>query len=362
MATQVRRQSSPRSSQSSSPKALLFSLSLPSSLWYQCTDIQNLPLLQSVRQKMNGFIAPTALPSLTRGPAIATCPARSITPRACQGGVPSLLVVGAGVLGREIATQYAKTHPGALVVGETRTDASHGNLRALGVTPALVGEGGRDFDRLVFCAPPSGNEDYPGDVARAAERIAGGGLGVFTSSGSVYEVSADGVLDEDCAVREKEGNPRAAMLLRSEEAMLGVEGGMIVRLAGLYSLSRGAHGFYLREDCTKLGGHGDSFLNLIHYEDAAALVLAALEKGPEGAEGRRVFLGADCSPVMRQEVCEAAIRHPMFKGATVPEFDGEGEVVVKAYDNSETRRVLGWVPKWESFEVFMHDEAAEVAA
>lgn len=49
---------------------------------------------------------------------------------------------------------------------------------------------GKKFDNVVFCAPPSGFEDYAGAVADAATNVwtglDSGGTFVFTSSGGVY--------------------------------------------------------------------------------------------------------------------------------------------------------------------------------
>lgn len=44
------------------------------------------------------------------------------------------------------------------------------------------------FANVVFCAPPSGSEDYPGDVKKAADNLWAGpeeGRFVFTSSGGM---------------------------------------------------------------------------------------------------------------------------------------------------------------------------------
>ena len=49
-------------------------------------------------------------------------------------------------------------------------------------------------------------------------------------------------------------------------------GGNVVRLVGLYHSLRGAHTFFLRMgEVDRWGGY---IINLIHYEDAAALCLA----------------------------------------------------------------------------------------
>jgi hypothetical protein len=49
---------------------------------------------------------------------------------------------------------------------------------------------GEKFDNVVFCAPPSGFDDYPGAVKDSVTNIwagpSGGGIFVFTSSGGMY--------------------------------------------------------------------------------------------------------------------------------------------------------------------------------
>ena len=60
-------------------------------------------------------------------------------------------------------------------------------------------------------------------------------------------------------------------LLNGEAAAISV-GGCAVRLVGLYHSQRGAHTFFLRAgEVARWGGY---VINLIHYEDAAALCLA----------------------------------------------------------------------------------------
>lgn len=47
-------------------------------------------------------------------------------------------------------------------------------------------------------------------------------------------------------------------------------GGNVLRLGGLYHAMRGAHSFFMKNGETSLPRH--KTLNLIHYEDAAALI------------------------------------------------------------------------------------------
>jgi nucleoside-diphosphate-sugar epimerase len=78
-------------------------------------------------------------------------------------------------------------------------------------------------------------------------------------------------------------------LIEAEQLVLAA-GGNIIRLAGLYHATRGPHTYYLqsseygmqsqeRQTAFKVDGSGHALLNMLHYEDAASVVVAALESG-----------------------------------------------------------------------------------
>lgn len=63
-------------------------------------------------------------------------------------------------------------------------------LQALGITPRTkdtAPAGGR-FPYVLFAAPPSGSEDYVGEIRAALDLWDGSGAFVFTSSAGVYTV------------------------------------------------------------------------------------------------------------------------------------------------------------------------------
>lgn len=74
--------------------------------------------------------------------------------------------------------------------GETFSTSRHDELRQLGVTPTVRSDrgalGGRQFAHVVFCVPPSKNEDYVAEVEGALALWSGEGGFVFTSSGGVF--------------------------------------------------------------------------------------------------------------------------------------------------------------------------------
>lgn len=270
----------------------------------------------------------------------------------------SLLIVGAGALGRAIAAQWLEAHPNARVVGETLTPSSHATLFSLGITPALVGGGGAGFARAVFCAPPGETSDYPASVAAAAARVAPGGVFVFTGSASVYRPGVD--VNEDSPVRDDEGG-RPAALLGAERAALSRPEGRIVRLSGLYSAERTVP-FFLRALSGPGGivpGSADGHVNFVHYEDAAAMVVAVLERGEVGAgkDSRRLFFGTDGCPMTRRNICEAARRYYNFDPRVEPMYMPMGPATSKKYSNAASRKELSWQPRWESIAAFMRADA-----
>ena len=122
----------------------------------------------------------------------------------------SCAVVGVGVLGTSLCRQILQDSSLAhfQVTGITKTNQRHTAIFQDVLTNAYVDDDNDDditrnrfelrtcdevvetkFDNVVFCAPPSGFDDYPKAVQEAAESLwAGpeaGGVFLFTSSGAV---------------------------------------------------------------------------------------------------------------------------------------------------------------------------------
>ena len=115
------------------------------------------------------------------------------------------------------------------------------------------GDGDKKFNHCVFCAPPSGFEDYSSAVKAAVDGLwmgqteenEGGGF-VFTSSGGIYgggnDVDVSPIVTESSPL-PSDPTPRVERLIKAENEVLKQEGGSVMRLAGLYLLSRGAHNY-----------------------------------------------------------------------------------------------------------------------
>ncbi|XP_057857917.2 uncharacterized protein LOC131067013 isoform X3 [Cryptomeria japonica] len=111
-----------------------------------------------------------------------------------------LLVVGPGVLGRLVAEKWLQESPSCHVFGLTRTTNHHEELHSLGIKTIIRGsELRKRFPFVIFCAPPSGNEDYSSEIRAAIMQWSGEGSFLFTSSSAVYDCYDNGLCGEDAA-------------------------------------------------------------------------------------------------------------------------------------------------------------------
>lgn len=127
-------------------------------------------------------------------------------------------------------------------------------------------------------------------------------------------------------------------MIACEEAVLS-RGGSVVRLAGLYTADRGPHTMWLRNGT--VSSNADGLVNMLHYEDAASVAVAALLRGAAGT----AYLAADDEPLTRQEICASALASGRFPGAGMPVFASTAGPVGKTCDCRHTREVLQWAPR-----------------
>ncbi|XP_021594591.1 uncharacterized protein LOC110601673 [Manihot esculenta] len=261
-------------------------------------------------------------------------------------GESDLLIVGPGVLGRLVAEKWRQEYPGSQVYGQTVTTDHHDDLIKLGINPSLKGTKlNHQFPYVIFCAPPSRTSDYPGDVREATLSWNGEGSFLFTSSSAPYDCNDNGPCNEDSPVVPSGRSPRTDVLLKAEKVVLE-SSGCVLRLAGLYKEDRGAHVYWLKKGTVDV--RPDHILNLIHYEDAAALSVAILKKKLRG----RIFLGCDNHPLSRQEVMDLVAKSGKFS-KKFEGFTGTGDPLGKKLNNMKTREEVGWEPKYPSFADFL---------
>ncbi len=246
-----------------------------------------------------------------------------------------VLVAGCGWLGRAVAK--ALLERGDRVTAVRRDAARLEDLRALGAVPLaldLADAGSAagvpsGVEAMVACqaAGADGAERYRAAYVRgnatllaAAERLPLRAL-VYTGSTAVFG-QRDGS-DVDESTPPAPASPAAEVLVEAERLLLGAAGrgvpARIVRLSGLYGPGRVGIVERVRSGALALGPGDDAWMNFCHLEDAVAAVIAALDRGRNGA----VYHGTDAGPARRREVVEwiagrlgiAAPRAPGGEGA-----------------------------------------------
>ncbi|CAI8617719.1 unnamed protein product [Vicia faba] len=259
-----------------------------------------------------------------------------------------LLIVGPGVLGRLVAHKWQQEIPGCQVYGQTMTVDHHNELIQMGINPSLKWtEDTHKFPNVLYCAPPSRTADYADNVERhhqdfnpntwlcmlAALSWNGEGSFVFTSSSAPYDCNDNGPCDEDTPAVPIGRSPRVDILLKAENVVL--EFG-----------ERGAHNYYLEKGI--VDSRPDHILNLIHYEDAASLLVEILKKKFR----KQIFLGCDNHPLSRQEMMDLVNRSSKFS-KKFDKFSVTDGPLGKKLNNTRTRQEVGWEPKYPSFADFL---------
>lgn len=172
-----------------------------------------------------------------------------------------------------------------------------------------------------------------------------------------YGPGDSGTVTEKCALADAASSPRVARLVNAEKACLEA-GGCCLRLAGLYTLQRGPHNYWITSG-KGIDSAPDGLINMLHYDDAASACLAALKAGPAVCRGQ-AFLISDGHPISRYGICVSALKADAYKGYSMPEFTGGNDqpwALGKIYDGSASNSALQWSPKYKSFDDFMEANA-----
>jgi nucleoside-diphosphate-sugar epimerase len=269
------------------------------------------------------------------------------------------LIFGCGYLGQRVAGWWQNR--GEVVYAVTRGEAKAEALRRRGIRPlvadlaASLPEGESfwpgEIDTVLFSvgydrgSAASIHEVYVGGLARvlaalprSAERL------IYISSIGVYGDAAGQWVDEQTPCRPTSEGGQAS--LAAEELLRGHPLGnrsVILRLAGIYGPGR------IPRAETLLAGQpidapANGYLNLIHVDDAAAIVLLAEAKAPLP----RTYVVSDGQPVMRSEYYGELAR---LLGAPAPQFvapDPDSPAAQRAASNkraSSRRLVAELAPK-----------------
>lgn len=223
------------------------------------------------------------------------------------------LVAGCGWLGSEIARRLVAR--GDRVTALVRTEESARRLRALGLearTVELTADGALSdlapgFDGVVgaVSAPGPTVDDYRLAYVDATRIVLGSeaAIGVpyvYVSSTGVFGQSDGSWVNE--ATPASPADAKGEVLLAAERLVLDTAGHaarpVVVRCSGLYGPGRSGVVERVRSGALTWGPGDDAWMNFCHRDDAAAAVIAALDRGRPGA----IYHATDASPATRHEV------------------------------------------------------------
>lgn len=225
-----------------------------------------------------------------------------------------VLIVGCGYVGLPLGKELARQ--GHTVFGLRRSSLADAELLAAGITPlhadltqpeTFAGLP-KNFDWVVNCTAAGGGgaEDYR-KIYLAGNRNLVAWLAdappkkfVYTSSTSVYGQNDGSVVTETSPTEP--AAETAKVLVQAEKLLLAAVAerqfpAVILRVAGIYGPGRG-HAFkqFLRGEA-RLEGDGSRWLNMIHRDDVAGVIMAALERGIPG----EIYNAVDNEPVRQRD-------------------------------------------------------------
>jgi nucleoside-diphosphate-sugar epimerase len=238
------------------------------------------------------------------------------------------LIVGCGYLGQRVARLL--TSQGERVVGTVRSNEHGTALESQGIEPIIADvldpdslSALPDSERVVYCvgfdasAGSSMRAVYVDGLRNVVERLAGRPRHlVYASSTGVYGQDDGRWVTEDDPPEPRHEAGRVCLDAETLALGLGTERGLatvVLRFAGLYGPGR-----VLRRASLERGdpiqGDPGKVLNLVHIDDAAQAVAAALARGAPGS----VYLVCDDRPVERREYYQLAAA---LLGAPSPRFE-----------------------------------------
>ena len=273
-----------------------------------------------------------------------------------------VLVAGCGWLGTAIAARLLAR--GDRVTG-VRTDPDRAQeLRALGIEPlALDLADPAAADRipagveaiLALQAARGGSDDAyrraylqaNATLLRTARRPGLKAL-VYSGSTGIFAQRDGSDVDETSPPAPEAGT--SAVLAEAERLLLDAAGERlpvrIVRLSGLYGPGRTGLIGRVRSGALALGPGDGAWMNFCHLDDATAAIIAALDRGRDGA----VYHATDARPLRRREVvahvaARLGIPPPVGAGWTGPD-----RRILGAATRAELGLELRWPTLFEGLE------------
>jgi nucleoside-diphosphate-sugar epimerase len=245
-----------------------------------------------------------------------------------------LLIWGAGTLGGQVAELWLNS--GGAVIGFTKSDTRHAHLRAMGVEPHQGNPVGilRPGDALLLALPGHAKQ-REGIQVLVRQNVSPPARVILIASTGYYGTAISGTINEDTSP----GNSQRAQNMAETEADFRTwagERGIVIRLGGLYGFGRGPLPALARRGYPLLRPP-DKTMALIHYDDAAAATVAALQHpSPEP-----VYLAVTPPCPQREEFYRLACQKLQLPD---PRFDEPTGLPPAEFDVTRLRRDLLPIP------------------
>ena len=227
-----------------------------------------------------------------------------------------VLIIGCGYVGIAAGSELARL--GHQVTGLRRQPGASPALAAAAIRQltgdvtdeASLAALAPDFDWVVNCVASTssgGAEEYRRVYLEGTRNVcrwlarAGIRKYVYTSSTGVYAQNDGSWVDETCPAEP--ASPTGKVLAETEEELMRAhrETGfpaVVLRVAGIYGPGRGYYLRQLQSGEARIEGNGERFVNMVHRDDVAGAIIAALERGKPGT----VYNVCDEEPVSQAEL------------------------------------------------------------
>ena len=283
------------------------------------------------------------------------------------------LIVGCGFLGRTLGTSLVSQ--GITTYGTCRDTAKAKALAGLGIRPMIVqvtspvtlaalrpAIEAPALDVYYMVPPgrptsdPSPRKVVLGGIAHMVKQLRHARVrrAVLVSSTAVYAQQNGERVDADSPAEPTD--ERGQLLLAGEKLWLDAGDAFhVVRLAGLYGPGRviGLSGI---QQGAPIVGDPEALLNVIHVEDAVALLLAVMRAESPG----RIELGCDGHPIPRREYYTHLARLIEVAPPTLLDADTAAKTLglnahrlrrasSKALDHIPTCQRTGWSPRYATY-------------
>ena len=290
-----------------------------------------------------------------------------------------VLIVGCGYVGLEAGRELAGL--GHEVFGLRRSRSAEAELNAAGIKP-LIADITRPadlsrlpaaYDGVVHCASSSGGsaEDYRLVYLQGTRNLiewlapAPPSKFVYTSSTGVYGQN-DGLIVDETSPTEPESET-AKVLVQTEAVLLEAAQqrrlpAVILRAAGIYGPGRG---YWLKQFLSseaRIEGRGERLLNMIHRDDLASVLVAALSHARPG----EVYNAVDDEPVTQLALFQwlsSELRRPLPPPvAADAEVAGKRRTTSKRVSNRKLKAELGYEFRYPTFREGFTAEIARLTA